>query len=50
MILASYAWLHDEDTSDDIHVHDRTAVYRMDNKIFPWDFPYLQRERFVEAC
>ena len=39
MILASYAGPHDEDTADDIHVLDRTAVYRTDNKIFSVRFP-----------
>ena len=34
IILASCACLSDEATSNDIHVHKRTAVYPMDNKIF----------------
>ena len=34
IILASYACLRDEATTNEIHVHERTAVYPMDNKIF----------------
>ena len=33
MILAIYARLRDETTDDDIHVHDRTAIYCTDNNI-----------------
>ena len=34
MVLASYVGLRYEATADSIHVHDRTSVYRTDNKFF----------------
>ena len=49
MILDSYSGPRDEATTDDIHVGDRTSVYRTDNNIFSVGFP-ISSARALCGC